>query len=57
MELKFAAHDCFGLFRDGIIFKDIEMSVKVFYIPLPYRGSTEVLLRASVNEIKGHDYS
>jgi ATP-dependent helicase/DNAse subunit B len=57
MELKFAAHDFFALFQDVIILKDIEMSVKVFYIPLPYRGSTEVLLRASVNEIKGPDYS
>ena len=33
------------------------MSVKVFYIPLPYRGSTEILLTASVNEIRGPDYS
>lgn len=33
------------------------MSVKVFHIPLSYRGSTEVLLNASVNEIRGSDYS
>jgi ATP-dependent helicase/DNAse subunit B len=33
------------------------MSVKVFYIPLPYRGSTEFLLRKSASEIKGSDYS
>jgi ATP-dependent helicase/DNAse subunit B len=33
------------------------MSVKAFYIPFCYRGSTETLLNASVNKNKGHDYS
>ena len=33
------------------------MSIKVFYIPFPLRGSTETLLKASVDEIKGPDYS
>jgi len=33
------------------------MSVKVFYIPFCYRGSTETLLNASVKNIKGPDYS
>ena len=33
------------------------MSVKVFYIPPRYRGSTETLLKVSGNRIKGPDYS
>ncbi len=33
------------------------MSVKVFYIPPRYRGSTETLLKVSGNRIKGSDYS
>src|SRR4030065_484623 len=33
------------------------MSIKVFYIPFPLRGSTETLLKASVDGIKGPDYS
>ncbi|MDI6890776.1 MAG: PD-(D/E)XK nuclease family protein [Thermodesulfovibrionales bacterium] len=33
------------------------MSIKVFYIPFRYRGSTETLLKVSVDKIKGPDYS
>ena len=33
------------------------MPVKVFYIPFCYRGSTETLLKASVDKIKAPDYS
>lgn len=33
------------------------MSIKVFYIPFPLRGSTETLLKASVDRTKGPDYS
>jgi ATP-dependent helicase/DNAse subunit B len=33
------------------------MSIKVFHIPFPLRGSTETLLKASVDGIKGPDYS
>jgi ATP-dependent helicase/DNAse subunit B len=33
------------------------MSIKVFYIPFQYRGSTEILFKAAVDKIKGPDYS
>jgi ATP-dependent helicase/DNAse subunit B len=33
------------------------MSIKVFYIPFPLKGSTETLLKASVDRTKGPDYS
>ncbi|HKZ58117.1 MAG TPA: hypothetical protein VJ024_10500, partial [Thermodesulfovibrionales bacterium] len=33
------------------------MSIKVFHIPFPLRGSTETFLKASVDGIKGPDYS
>jgi len=33
------------------------MPIKVFYIPPGYRGSTELLLTASVEKIRGPDYS
>ncbi|MEW6162160.1 MAG: PD-(D/E)XK nuclease family protein [Nitrospirota bacterium] len=33
------------------------MYIKVFYAPFRYRGSTETLLKASVDKIKGPDYS
>ncbi|OHE56215.1 MAG: hypothetical protein A2Z47_04930 [Thermodesulfovibrio sp. RBG_19FT_COMBO_42_12] len=33
------------------------MSIRVFYIPFPYRGSTDTLLRTAIDNIKGPDYS
>jgi ATP-dependent helicase/DNAse subunit B len=33
------------------------MSIRVFYTPFRYRGITETLLKASINRIKGPDYS
>jgi ATP-dependent helicase/nuclease subunit B len=33
------------------------MSVKIFYIPFCYRGSTETILNVAVGKIKGPDYS
>ena len=44
-------------FKDGIIWKELKMAVKVFYIPFCYRGSTEALLKASTDKITGPDYS
>jgi ATP-dependent helicase/DNAse subunit B len=34
-----------------------EMSIKVFYIPFRYRGSTEALFKTAVEKTKGPDYS